>query len=115
MRNIGAVKLIAVKSASGISVSAVNQQNMLAVPASERSACDFNRSVRKMCSPSRRHAMLPSTAAEMTPRTKMIWPVGTLSPRYFTHAARPDSSTTDASLSRTPTTGRWWWALADGT
>ena len=40
VRNIGAVKLIAVKSASGIIVSAVNQQNMLAVPDNERSACD---------------------------------------------------------------------------
>ena len=46
--NIGAVKLIAVKSASGIIVSAVNQQNMLAVPANERSACDFNLAVRKI-------------------------------------------------------------------
>ena len=40
VKNIGAVKLMAVKSASGISVSAVNQQNMLAVPASDRTACD---------------------------------------------------------------------------
>ncbi len=47
VRNNGAVKLMAVKSASGISVSAVNQQNMLAVPASERSACDFSVAVRK--------------------------------------------------------------------
>ena len=43
---------------------------------------------------------------EMTPRTKMIWPVGTPSPRYFTHAARHDSSTTDESFNSTPTTGR---------
>ena len=57
VRNIGAVKLMAVKSASGIIVSAVNQQNMLAVPANERTACDFSLSVRKTCRPSTRQAM----------------------------------------------------------
>ena len=48
VRNSGAVKLIAVKSASGIIVSAVNQQNMLAVPANERIACERRRSVRRI-------------------------------------------------------------------
>ena len=106
VRNIGAVKLMAVKSASGIIVSAVNQQNMLAVPAKERTACEPSRSVRNTLKPWVRHAMKPSTAIEITPRTKMICPVGTPSPRYFTHAARHDSRTTDDSLKKTPMTGR---------
>ncbi len=102
------MKLIAVKSASGIIVSAVNQQNMLAVPANERSACDRSLSVRKIVKPSTCQAMNASTAIEITPRTKMICPVGTPSPKYFTHAARHESSTTDASFRTTPRTGRWW-------
>ena len=106
VKNSGAVKLMAVKSASGIIVNAVNQQNMLAVPDNERTACDFNRAVRNTCRPSTRQAMNPSTTMEITPRTKMICPVGTPSPKYFTHAARHESSTTDASFSDTPRTGR---------
>ena len=106
VKNIGAVKLMAVKSASGISVSAVNQQNMLAVPANDRTACERSLSVRKTCSPSIRQAMKPSTKTEITPRTKMICPVGTESPKYFTQAARHDSSTTDESFRKTPRTGR---------
>ena len=106
VRNIGAVKLIAVKSASGIIVSAVNQQNMLAVPANDRSACERSLWVRKILKPWKCQAMNPSTAIEITPRTKMICPVGTPSPRYFTHAARHESSTTDDSFKTTPRTGR---------
>src|SRR5262245_30032367 len=110
--NSGAVKLIAVKSASGISVNAVNQQNMLAVPANDRIACERNRSVRRMLKPWKCQAMKASTAIEMRPRTKMICPVGTPSPRYLTHAARQPSRTTDDSFRNTPRTGRCWCSFA---
>src|SRR6188768_1606240 len=110
--NIGAVKLIAVKSASGIIVSAVNQQNMLAVPANERIACERSRSVRRIWKPWKCHAMNASTVIEITPRTKMIWPVGTPSPRYLTQAARHESTTTDDSFRATPRTGRCWCSFA---
>src|SRR6185503_19489779 len=106
VRNSGAVKLIAVKSASGIIVNAVNQQNMLAVPAKDRTACERSLSVRKIWKPWKCHAMNASTAIEITPRTKMIWPVGTPEPKYLTQAARHESSTTDDSFRNTPRTGR---------
>src|SRR5690349_3090741 len=50
--------------------------------------------------------MNASTAIEIKPRTKMIWPVGTPLPRYLTQAARHESSTTDDSFRNTPRTGR---------
>src|SRR5262245_23944066 len=110
--NSGAVKLIAVKSASGINVSAVNQQNMLAVPAKDRIACERSRSVRRILKPWKCHAMNASTAIEITPRTKMICPVGTPPPRYLTQAARQPSRKTDDSFRNTPTTGRCWCSFA---
>jgi hypothetical protein len=61
-----------VKSASGIRVNAVNQQNMLVVPIKERKACERQLRVLSRWSPATRCAINASTAIEMIPRTKMI-------------------------------------------
>ena len=106
VRNIGAVNEIAVKSASGINVSAVNQQNMLAVPDNDRSACERRFLVLSTCSPSTRHATTASTTTEITPRTKIVSPLGMASPRCFTHAPMLARNSTDASLRDAPRTGR---------
>ena len=54
-----------------------------------------------------RHAMSASTAiGDHAAHEDGLRRVGTPSPKYLTHAARHDSSTTDESFSNTPRTGR---------
>jgi len=45
---------------------------------------------------------------EITPRAKMIWPLGVSWPSSFTHNVMPENRTSDATFSEMPSTGRGW-------
>jgi hypothetical protein len=57
--------------------------------------------------------MAASTTTEIKPRTKIVSPLGIALPRYFTHAAMLDKSTTEVSFKNTPRTGRCRCAWVD--
>ena len=98
---------IAVRSASGIIAIATNRQNMLTVPHNERRACERQLSVFSKCNRPVLHASSARTTTEMSPRTKIVCPAGMSRPRYLMHTSMPAKTTTEASFSVMPRTGKW--------
>lgn len=106
VRNIGELNVIAVRSARGIIGTAANRQNMAAVPAVERNACERKLRVLSKCSPPVLHAISARTTTEMTPRTKIVCPAGMALPRNLMHTVIAANTTTDANFKAMPRTGR---------
>ena len=90
----------------GIIVTALNRKNMLTVPDNERSAWARQLFVFSRRRLSVRHAITASTATEMSPRTKIVWPLGMACPSNFTHNVMPENRTSEASFRAMPRTGR---------